>query len=49
MKKMQVQQQKECRTKIMRKASEQRLSNGKYLTCQAERCPGVKLIFFCVA
>ena len=37
---------KECQTKIMRKAPEQRSSNQKYLTCQARHCPGIKLIFF---
>ena len=37
---------KECQTKIMRKAPEQRSSNQKYLTCQAKNCPGIKLIFF---
>ena len=37
---------KECQTKIMRKAPEQRSSNQKYLTCQAKHCPGTKLIFF---
>ena len=37
---------KECQTKIMRKAPEQRSSNQKYLTCQAKHCPGIKLIFF---
>ena len=24
-------------------------SNQKYFTCQAKRCPGIKVIFFCVA
>ena len=40
---------KECQTKIMRKAPEQRSSNQKYLTCQAKRFLGIKLIFFCTA
>ena len=45
--KVRAKQQKECQTKIMRKTPEQRSSNQKYLTCQAKRCPGIKLIFFC--
>ena len=39
MKKVQVQQQKECRTKIMRKAPVQRSSNQKYLSSKTlSRC-----------
>ena len=46
---MHLQQQKECQTKIKKKKPEQGLSNQKYLTCQAKRCPGIKLIPFCGA
>ena len=47
--KVQLQQQKECQTKIMRKVQEQRSLNQKYLTCQAKRCPDQTsiLVFFC--
>ena len=45
-KKVQVQQQKECQTKIKGKTSEQRSPNQNYLTCQAKCYPGIKLIFF---
>ena len=47
--KVQLQQQKECQTKIMRKLQEQRSLNQKYLTCQAKRCPDQTsiLVFFC--
>ena len=45
--KVKLQQQKEYQTKATRKATEQRSSNQKYLTCQAKRCPGIKLIFLC--
>ena len=47
--KVKVQQQKDCQTKIIREATEQRSSNQKYITCQAKRCPGIKLIFLCTA
>ena len=46
MKKVQIQQQLKGQTKKKRKAPEQRSSNQKYFTCQAKRCPGIKLIFF---
>ena len=49
MKKVLVQKQEECLTKIKRKTPEQRSSNQKYLTCQAKRCPDSKLVFFCAA
>ena len=49
MKKVQVQQQKKCQTKIKRKTPEQRPLNQKYLTCEAKCFPGIKLIFFYVA
>ena len=49
MKKVQVQKQEERLTTIKRKTPEQRSLNQKYLTCQAKRCPGIKLIFFFVA
>ena len=47
--KVQLQQQKECQTKIMRKVQEQRSLNQKYLTCQAKHCPDQTsiLVFFC--
>ena len=48
-KKVQIQQHKKCQTKMKRKTLEQRLSNRKYLTCQAKSCPGIKLIFFYAA
>ena len=49
MKKVQVQQQQKCQTKIKRKTPEQISSNQKYLTYQAKRCPGIKLTFFSTA
>ena len=47
MKKVPVQQKKKCQPKVKRKTQEQRSSNQKYLSCQAKRCPGIKLICFC--
>ena len=49
MKKVQIQQQKKCRTKIKRKTPEHRFSYKNVLICQAKRCPSIKLIFFCAA
>ena len=47
--KVQVQQQNECQTKIMSKTPEQRSSKQKHLTCQAKCCAGIKLMFFCAS
>ena len=49
MKKVQVKQQKKCQHKMKRKTLEHRSSNQKYFTGQTKRCPGTKLILFCVA
>ena len=49
MKKVQVEQQRKCQPKMKRKMSEPRSSNQEDSTCQAKRCSGIKLIFFCAA
>ena len=49
MKKVQVQQQKECKTKIKKKTLEQRSSNQKYLTCEAKQVSRYQTNILCGA
>ena len=49
MKKVQMQQQNKCQTKMKRKMPEHRFSYKKLSICQAKRSPSIKLMFFCAA
>ena len=46
MKKVQVQKQKKCQTKMKRKMPEPKLPNQKYLACQAKHYPGIRICSF---